>query len=156
VLPTPSRESIMQAFLALVTARMAQNGYPYLPVKRGMVLASQLGDIEQPALFLREFDENMKQQGRGLPGIRTFTIFMIAYDKRPENVPGATVANPLLDAMEGALFPDNTLVDTVTLNVAGVPLAYQCQIDGTIVKETGDTDPNGQILIIVPVKLISS
>jgi hypothetical protein len=154
---SPTREAIMQAFYSLITSRLAGTNYPYMSVSRRLCLATEVPELSQPAMFIREFDEVATQKQRGTPGSIAFKIFIIVYAKNDDpSVPGATIVNPIVDLIEDLLEPDNRNVDTVTLPVNGQALAYSCEINGTIVKENGDTDPNGQCLVIVPIKLISA
>jgi hypothetical protein len=151
----PSRESISLALFGLISRRIAV-AYPYMSTSRKLVMASEVDEMQQPALFFRDHDEIINNKGRSLPAKRTFKYFLVIYAKKESlEEPGAATVNPILDAVEACLAPDNVLVDTVTLQVGGINLAYQCQINGQIIKETGDTDPRGQCMLIIPVELIS-
>jgi hypothetical protein len=152
----PLREDIMTAFVSLIQTRAATSAYPYVTIQRRNVMASQVPELAQPILIVREHDEIIEQKWRGTPAKRTFMIFLILYVKNEDpTVPGSSVINPYIDWIEDLIVPDNVNVETITLNVNNVPLAYSTEMNGTIIKENGDTDENGQCLVIVPIKLIS-
>jgi hypothetical protein len=60
------------------------------------------------------------------------------------------VLNPLLDAVEAALYPDNIVDQTLRLG----NLVYRAWIEGETVKIIGDVNPDGQCFAAVPVKLL--
>lgn len=157
----PDREAIAIALFNLVRARLLIS-YPDLvltSITRRMVMPTEVDELAQPYLILREHDEQIVNTGRGLPPKHVFHWFVVGYFRIPGNdktVSGATILNPFLTAVENAFNADNSAVNTITLPVNGQDLAYYAQVDGAVVKETGDIDPNGQGFFVMPVKLISA
>ncbi len=76
-------------------------------------------------------------------------LFIYLNAKDPKSIGGALV-NDVLDALDEAFMPTgyDKVAGRNTLN--GV--AYQCRIDGKILKDPGDIDGDG--LVIVPIKII--
>jgi hypothetical protein len=115
--------------------------------------------FDQPAMFLLEGNEKTTQSGRGTPSIRHWNGMVWIFAKVPDgtrpgvqdfNTPGASVLNPLLDAVEAALYPDNIVDQTLRLG----NLVYRAWIEGETVKIIGDVNPDGQCFAAVPVKLL--
>lgn len=96
--------------------------------------------------------------GSGLPPKRLWDVTLLAYGMIPvgqtpgvpdSTTPAASVLNPLIDAIENALSPDDP---NGLLTLGG--LVVDCCIDGEIVKALGDADPSGVAGAIIPVKIL--
>lgn len=104
---------------------------------------------EQPALFQTEGKQS-GQNMTGLPTKWTLAVDVYLYVKTPApQVPG-TVMNPLLDAIEAALAPDNPIKNTNTLG----GLVEWCRIEGTI--ETDEGTLGDQAVAVVPILIYTT
>lgn len=112
-----------------------------------------------PLLVQYEMNEDYIYTGRGIPPIRTMDVSIMLYGKIPagqtigtadKTTPGASVLNPLIDAVETALAPDPLADGVQTLG----GLVYDCRIEGTVIKALGDADPSGICAAIIPLKLL--
>jgi len=119
----------------------------------------------QPALWLMEGDE-IREKPPGsrsnLPKI-TMTAEIWVWARLPDAnggsgpyvpdqvTPGATVLNPLLDAIDTVLnTPDDAINQTNTLG----GIVQHCWSEGRGVKVPGDFDATGQCFAIVPIKIL--
>lgn len=113
-----------------------------------------------PMMVLYEQTEDVVWTNRGIGPVRFWGVKLEIYGKIPpgltgppgtpdKETPGASVLNPLIDAVEQALYPVGpdgvlTLGDLVT----------DCRIEGTILKVLGDEDPSGECGAIIPIKIL--
>lgn len=107
----------------------------------------------QPSFYLNCTEEDEAPQ-RNRPPIVTMRFQIIIYQKvakeNPEGTPSQEV-NKILDAVRAALRPnwtDQGFPDNCTLG----DLAHGCNIKGRILRDMGDID--GQGLLIIPVEVI--
>ena len=141
----PTREQVFEALLALL-----QDKIPGIRTyTRKVGLPTEFQAAAQPALVLFSPMENTNQGGLGSPPRRTWHFSIIVYFRVPRNDAGETVMNPLLEAVEAALesgpsFPAITLGGLVS----------HCWLEGDTVKESGDTDADGQGGFVVPGKIL--
>jgi hypothetical protein len=151
---TQSREAIMEALVArLAQAQFATpiNGYDsWALLSRRLKLWSDVASADQPALFVTDHGENLTYSAEALPVKRTLNIDLFVYvasGKDPDAIPARDL-NIALDALAVCLAPDpasgrQTLDGLVT----------HCRIEGRIVKDPGDLD--GQGLVLVPVRILA-
>lgn len=110
-----------------------------------------------PMLVQWEGNEGVVWTNRGVGRILTLQLAVEIYAKIPASLtgppgvpnkttPGSAVINPLLDALDGALEPDDMQTGCLTLG----GLVIDCRIEGEIVKALGDEDPSGLCGAIVP------
>jgi hypothetical protein len=138
-----AREAVMLALFARVAtvAGLVTTG-------RRLVLWDKLGPKQQPALFQVEHGESYQQGGRGLPPKTTLEASLVLYARAdPAALPAATLNN-LLDAVEGALAPDDPVANVLTLG----GLVSRCWIEGRVFKDPGDLD--GQSLAVIPIGIL--
>lgn len=107
----------------------------------------------QPAFYLHCAEEDEQPQ-RNRPPIVTMRFQIIIYQKvakeNPEGIPSQEI-NRILDAVRAALRPDyldHGYPDNCTLG----DLAHGCDIKGRVLRDMGDID--GQGLLIIPVEVI--
>lgn len=111
----------------------------------------QPGVNEQPALYLSERNETHENPGIGTPAKRTFHGQIVCFYRLPDKTtPCATIINPFLDAIEAVFAPDNLHKGEFTLG----GLVYYCRIEGEILKDSADIDPEAQGLFVVPIKIM--
>lgn len=123
--------------------------------------------MPMPALVQWEVSESITKSGRGIPSVRTWEVHLLCYAMIPDAqggvVPGtpnkttggASIINPIIDAIETALAPPAIpLVDDTwgTQTLGG--LVEDCWIEGTTVKVLGDGDPSGLCAAIIPIKIL--
>lgn len=151
-----SREAIFNAILAQLNAYVPVLISPVAaPISRRLALADN-SPRNSPSIYIRELDELYEQPGKGLPPIRTMRADIICYAQIPKTdatTPGGFYLNPLIDAVEAAL---TTL--TGTDNIQGYltlgGLVDRCWISGSIIKETGEIDADGQAIAVIPVSIL--
>jgi hypothetical protein len=140
-----TREPIYEALFALLA-----NLGGFVTASRRLRHWSDVGAIEQPALFLAQKSETAERP-RGLPTKWTCDVDVYLYCRAPdETTAPTTVLNPLLDAIEAALLPlagDDVATNAQTLG----GLAYHAWINGEI--ETDEGTLGGQSVAIVPIRV---
>ena len=151
----PTRE---QVFSALQTLLSDVPGINF--VSRRMMLpndfTSSTGtvDTQLPCLLIWEQNEETRHtgpnQGLGIPPKRTWEAWLVVYFKNTSaTVPGATIINPILDAIETALAP-NVVTNTQTLG----GLVSHTWIEGPTTVALGDVDTEGFGGAVVPVRML--
>lgn len=142
------RETIWKALFAKLTASASFETAarrPYLPPDNTVAVP-----LNQPAIFLVEGDEEQTQR-RNLPNTAVLTGQIWIYCKTPDpQTPGATILNPLLDAVDAAMAPDDVAQNVMTLG----GLVTHCWIEGKVIKVVGDLNPDGQCFASIPVRIL--
>lgn len=104
-----------------------------------------------PALFLVEHTDKWDRTG-GYNSVskREMNVFAIVYYDAgtDQNIVPSSVLNPLLDAIEAALAPDNRQTNTFTLG----GLVQACLIDGESQRASGDVTGKG--LAVIPIRIL--
>jgi hypothetical protein len=139
-----TREPIYQALFSLVS-----NSSEYKTKSRKLKLWGDTLVGDRPAIFMHQLDEDsVTMDGNiGTPNLVTLHVnFFIYTAARSAPVPAA-ILNPLLDAIETVLKPDNTMLNKQTLG----GLVDNCWISGKTFFDAGDLDGDG--LAIVPVSI---
>ena len=151
-----TREQIRQAFFAAVSSAA---GFAY--TSRRMILAAEntpAVPINQPALEVLETGETTQQRGRGLPPVHIFHATLWVWAKIPSGTvpnvpdgvtPGASVINPLIDAIEAAL-ASSPATGVLTLG----EMVSHAWIEGETVIVPGDQNPDGQCFAAIPIKIM--
>jgi len=152
--PRPTRE---QVFGALFTKLQTAAGITTF--SRRMLDYSVIAPRLMPILILWEMPETTDYKpGRGLPRDHWEALAVIVFQNtsKPQNgdpttaVPGATIINPLIDAVRAALAPDDDITNSLTLG----GLVEWCRVEGRTVVETGDTDANGFGGAVLPIRML--
>lgn len=105
----------------------------------------------QPALFLREPDQELEYQNIILQ-VQTIKAEVWIYSKAGQdpNIAPITALNNLLDAVQAAFAPDDPASGRFTLG----GLVHWCRLQGKVEKEPGDLDGQAiavaEVLITVP------
>lgn len=113
-----------------------------------------------PMLVQWDANETVIWTNRGIGRILTLTTTIEVYAKIPPSLtgpagvpdkttPGSQVLNPLLDAIDTALEPDDWQTGMLTLG----GLVIDCRVEGTVAKALGDADPSGLCGALVPVQI---
>lgn len=128
-------------------------------------LSQETEPLAQPMLIL--FDgvglgggyDTVVQKGRATPAIITLNRTIIVYQRLPGGVtpegpntqtPGGTPYYSLMESIERALLPDDGSQNVLTLG----GLVSHCWIEGDVFYVTGETDPTGQGMITIPLKIM--
>jgi hypothetical protein len=157
----PTREAVMTALLALAaTAAEFQTVSRRIVLVPGAPTPQVAAPPAQPALYLFEDNETTRTHpARGAPPIRTWRVQLWVWCKIPLGAtpgvpdgvtPGASIINPMIDAIEAALAPDTPISNTLTLG----GLVQHCWIEGETVKVSGDSNPDGQCVAMIPVSIL--
>jgi hypothetical protein len=142
----PTRETVFQALFNLVATVPG-----FKVTTRRYIRPSAVEAINTPILMTWEQPEKTEGSERGLRKRWWEVWLIIVYYNNDQNVAGATLLNPLIDAVEAALMPDNPVHQTQTLG----GLVQAVYIDGATVKAISDVDiDHGQGGAVIPVKIL--
>ncbi len=141
------REPAVQALQALVAG-----AFPWKsPPSRRLKLWSDVAPIDRPACFLFEGGLETYGAGAGPNPKRTLEVKLFVYvDAHDPGVAGASLLNAILDALDAALQPAGPDGALGRLTLGGS--AHSCAIAGRPLKDPGDLDGDG--LLVVPVQII--
>lgn len=140
-----SREAIMQALFARL-----QTVPGIVTFSRRMTLPHRVAPADQPCLMLWEQPETERIVTAAPPRRILEAWAVIVFTNSDPAVAGATVINPLLDAIEAALKADDPARNVCSLG----GIVHYARIEGLIVKETGDTDTTGLGGAVVPIRIM--
>jgi hypothetical protein len=158
-----TREEVMQALFAKVSPLQAPADSasplpaetPFRTVARRTTMPGQGFASLDPSLMpaLTQWEDWPEETVGGELGLRkrTWEVWMVIQFRNDDRLaPGATILNPLIDAVEAALSPDSPPRQVLTLD----GLVNAVYIDGPTIKNTGDTDAEGNGRASVPVKIL--
>jgi hypothetical protein len=139
------RETVMRALFARLRTIPGFTSY-----SRRMTLPGVVPPGDMPALMQWEQPE-MARIRTGFPEKRVWEAWVVlVFINQDQTIPGASIINPMLDAVELAL-----AVDDFARNVCSLGgLVHYARIEGSIIKETGDTDSNGLGGAVIPIKIM--
>jgi hypothetical protein len=141
----PTRETVMQALFARL-----QNVPGIVSTSRRMTMPQLVAPADQPCLMLWEQPEIAKNR-TGLPDLRQWEAWIVVvFTNTDASIAGATIINPILDAIETVFAPDDQGRNLCSLG----GLVHYARIEGTVIKETGDTDTTGLGGAVVPIKIL--
>jgi hypothetical protein len=141
----PSRETVMGALFTHLQQLAGINSF-----SRRMTLPPNVPVNLQPCLMQWEQPET-ERAITNLPARRLLEAWIvIVFTNQDTTVAGASIINPILDALEGLLGVDDFGRNTCSLG----GLVHYARIEGSILKETGDTDPSGLGGAVVPIKIM--
>jgi hypothetical protein len=139
-----TREQVYQAVFAKLVGLQGTVSW-----SRRVTLPTQVPLVDQPALMLWEQPEKTDQSTPKPPNRVWRAEVLVVFTNDDKTVPGATIINPILDAIEAAFAVDDPVRNACTLG----GLVHYCRIEGQTYKETGDTDPSGLGGAIVPIAI---
>jgi hypothetical protein len=144
-----TREEVFQALFNVLTTPSLPAGFKL--ATRRYIRPSAVEAINTPILMTWEQPEKTEGGERGLRKRWWEVWLIIVYYNNDQNVAGATILNPLIDAVEAALAPDNPVHQTLTLG----GLVQAVYIDGPTVKAISDVDiDHGQGGAVIPVRIL--
>ena len=142
-----TREQAVGALLQRVAG-----AYPWAaPVSRRLKLWSDVPSSMRPACFLFEGGvETYDHAGGGAPKRSLDVRLFIYVDAHDPGLLGAVALNTIMDALDEALTPAGAdgVLGRDTLGGA----AYRCSIQGKPLKDPGDLDGDG--LLVVPIRIV--
>ena len=141
------REQAVEALLALIAA-----AYPWASApSRRLKLWSDVAPIDRPACFLFEGGFETYAPGAGPDPKRSLDIKLFVYvDAHDPGAVGAARLNAIMDALDAAFEPTGSDIALGRVTLGGA--AYRCAIDGRPLKDPGDLDGDG--LLVVPLTII--
>ena len=141
-----TREQVFAAVFGLIA-----NTPGFTLTTRRYIRPSSVEAINTPILMTWEQPEKTEGGDLGLRKRWWEVWLIIVYYNNDQNVAGATILNPLIDAVEQALAPDNPVHQTQTLG----GLVQAVYIDGATVKAISDIDvDHGQGGAVIPVRIL--
>ena len=140
-----TREEAIAALLARVAA-----SYPWAaPPSRRLKLWSDVPPVMRPACFLFEGGVETYENAAGAVPKRSLAVKLFVYAHDPARI-GAAALNAVMDALDDALAPAGVDVALGRNTLAGN--AYRCAIEGRPMKDPGDLDGDG--LLVVPITIV--
>jgi hypothetical protein len=149
----PTREQVFSSLFSLLQTVGATNSPPMFNSfsRRFTAMPGNIPPLQLPQLILWEQPERSEFAGPSMPRKRIWNALVVVYFINPsKTVPGATIINPMIDAIEAALRYDNPATNRLTLG----GLVEWCRIEGQTIKETGDTDSQGLGGVVIPVRIL--
>lgn len=147
-----SRETIMLALFSLVTGV-----HDFVTTGRRLVMWDKVPKDQKPALFQVEHAETYSRQSETLRKRDIRATLFIYTDASDKTVDGIIELNTILDELDAALDPSGADQfsrgrQTLAAQNNGVPLVQHCFIDGEVIKDPGDLDGAG--LLVVPIRIL--
>jgi hypothetical protein len=148
---TPSREKIYAALFDKISTLSPAGSALFTTVDRRLRHWSDVQIEEHPALFQSQMNEVLTQT-RGIPAKHVLNVSLYVYvhteAQQDKDVVPSSLLNPLIDAIEESLAPDNS---DGTCTLGG--LVSHCWIEGTI--ETSEGALGNQEVAIVPIHILT-
>ena len=121
------------------------------PPSRRLKLWSDVPPSMRPACFLFEGgSEAYDNAASGTPK-RSLDVRLFVYvDARDPTALGSAQLNTIMDALDAALCPSGADLAAGRLTLAGA--AYRCAIEGRPMKDPGDLDGDG--ILVVPIRIV--
>ena len=140
-----TREQVMEALQTRL-----QGAYSFGAVTRRLVSPETIASPGAPALVLIKHHEEYSRKSPSVPPVRTMTIMAIVYIDVGTNVNAITdaVINPIQDAIDAALVPDDYVNGRCTLG----GLVFSAMIKGEVIAAPGDKTGKG--LAILPIEIV--
>lgn len=143
----PSREEVWQALFALLKTI---GPIMFTTYDRRVLPAPEFKPGDQPALLLCELGDEVQRQQ--VLSKQTWHGMIIGYAIKPSKAtPGITIINPMIDAVMNVLNADPTS-GTLQQTLGG--LVSECWVEGEIIKNTGDTNEDGQAVFSIPIRIL--
>lgn len=148
----PTRENVALAILSVLAPLGPTGNNTFLSVARGAAQAQDIGKGLQPALRLFKPPGIAEKWSPGtkIPAVRTWEYGLLIYCRSDKSTVWETVANPLIEAVEGILAPDNVAENRLSLG----GLVWDCRLDGEALVGQGDIDADSQGVVWLPLIVI--
>ena len=143
--------SIREQAIAALVARVASAYAWATPPSRRLKLWSDVPPAMRPACFVFEGGAETYTHAEGPVPKRSIAPRLFIYvDAHDPATVGAALLNTIMDALDAALAPTGADAPLGRTTLAGT--AYRCAIDGKPLKDPGDLDGDG--LLVVPVTIV--
>jgi len=139
-----------QAIAALLAQVASAYGWATPPSRR-LKLWSDVPAAMRPTCFLFEGGAETYEHAAEAPPKRTLSVRLFIYvDAHDPNAIGAALLNTIMDALDGAFTPAGADLPLGRVTLGGA--AYRASIDGRPLKDPGDLDGDG--LLVVPITIV--
>jgi hypothetical protein len=150
-----SREAVITAIedrlRQTIFARSVGGVKTFKSISRRLVLWADCPKGERPALYITDHNESTQYKQENNPGLTTMRVDLYIYiDSSDMNSVPSTDINTILDAVETALAPMKGMEQKQTLG----GLVSHCRIEGEVLKDPGDLDGDG--LLMIPISVMST
>ena len=143
--------SIREQAVAALLARVA-SAYPWAaPPSRRLKLWSDVPPAMRPACFLFEGGTETFSDAADAASKRSLQVRLFIYvDAHDPAAVGATMLNTIMDALDAALEPAGADLALGRVTLGGT--VHRASIDGKPLKDPGDLDGDG--LLVVPITVV--
>jgi hypothetical protein len=146
-MPILTRDTAITALETLVAGAYS---WKTGPVRR-LKLWNDVSLSARPACFLFEGGEDVYMWTENARPKRIMEIRLFVYlNAKDPSAIGATLLDNVLDALDVAFVPTGS-DDLIGRNTLG-GVAYQCRIEGKVLKDPGDLD--GDAMLVVPIRIV--
>lgn len=147
---SPTREQVYSALFTLLSTTPAITAL-VTSFSRVFSIIDQVEPADMPRLMVWEQPEKSEFAGPAMSRKRVWNAAIVVYFQNTDKtVAGATIINPIIDAIEAAMRWDNPSAGKLTLG----GLVEYCRIEGQTIKETGDTDAELRGGAVIPVRIL--
>lgn len=142
-----TRETAIAALISVISRAYA---WKTGPVRR-LKLWSDVSHSSRPACYVFEGGEDVYAWTENIRPKRIIDVRVFVYlNAKDSGVVGSALLNEVMDAFDAA-FLANGADELLGRNALG-GAAYQCRIEGKVLKDPGDLD--GDALLVVPVRIV--
>jgi hypothetical protein len=146
-MPSSTRESAIASLTMLVAGSFA---WKTGPVRR-LKLWNDVSLSARPACYVFEGGEDVYSWTESVRPRRIVEVRLFVYlNAKDPSVVGAALLNDVMDALDAAFVPKGPDEPLGRNTLGGA--AYNCRIEGKILKDPGDLD--GDAMLVVPVKIV--
>jgi len=143
--------SFREQAIAALLARVASAYAWATPPGRRLKLWSDVPAAMRPACFLFEGGSETYEHAAEAPPKRMLSVRLFIYvDAHDPAAIGAATLNTIMDALDAALAPAGAELALGRTTLGGA--AYRASIDGRPLKDPGDLDGDG--LLVVPITIV--
>ena len=143
--------SMREAAIGALSQRVASAFAWASPPSRRLKLWSDVPPSMRPACFLFEGGTEAYENAAGGTQKRSLDVRLFVYvDARDPAALGAAQLNMIMDALDTALAPSGADLALGRLTLGGA--AYRCTIEGKPMKDPGDLDGDG--ILVVPIRIV--
>ena len=146
-----SRERVLEALfskLSRTTFRDVCGKTMFVSCSRRLQLWSDVPASQRPALFMTEHHETPTYRSENTPAVTTISVDVFVYiDASDRSRVPSTDLNSILDGIDAALAPGP---GEQRQTLGGI--VSHCRMEGQILKDPGDLDGDG--LLIIPVTIM--
>lgn len=149
-----ARETVLYTLLDKVgsvqfTSPLSSGATQFVSISRRLKLWTDVSRDQRPALFMTCHGESPTYRAENVPAYNKLSVRLFVYlDASDENTIGDTDISIILDSIDAALSPGPGEQRQTLGN-----LVSHCRVDGEILRDPGDIDGDGMIIIPISVAL---